>query len=118
VAQRRAGVAQLAADGRPHSRLRLPRRVLPLALVALPVALLLCATVAAGRAFLDRNAGSPHNDTSAAITAVGSTTGGNPPAFASYCPNGLVTRAALAGFLARIADRLHHMPALPPRSAR
>jgi len=118
VAQRRAGVARLAAARRPHPRVRLPRRVLPRALVALPVALLLCATVAADLTFRDRNAGGPHNDTSAAIETVGGTTGGNPPAYAGYCPNGLVTRAALAGFFARIADRPHHTPGLPPRSAR
>ncbi len=58
-----------------------PRRVLPLALAALLVALLPLATFAAG--FTDLNTGSPHNDNIAAIAAVGVTKGCNPPDW--YC---------------------------------
>src|SRR4051794_5588336 len=91
--------AQVARDRRRH---RAWRRLLPLALAALLVALVPLAVLAA-TAFTDLNPGSIHNANINAIATAGITTGCNPPANDQFCPNDVVTREQMASFLARTA---------------
>ncbi len=109
-----ANQAALRAE-QHRPRRRLPRRFLPLALVALLVVLTPLATFAAG--FTDLNTGSPHNDNIAAIAAVGITKGCNPPDYTQYCPNGLVTREEMASFLARTAGLGSNPPVVNAKTA-
>jgi len=98
AAQEARFAARLARSHRP--RHRLPRRFLPLALVALLVVLTPFATFAANP-FTDLVAGSPHNGNIDAIYNAGITTGCVPNA--KYCPTDNVTRQEMASFLARTA---------------
>jgi hypothetical protein len=98
LAQLRAQVATLQARmDRP--RRRLPRRVLPLALVALLVALMPLSLLAANP-FNDLTGG-VHDANIDAIYNAGITTGCVPNV--SYCPTANVTREEMASFLARTA---------------
>lgn len=95
--------AHLATQQARIDRLeRRPRRLVPLALVALLVALLPLSLLAAGP-FTDLNVGSPHNTNIELIRLAGITTGCNPPDNTAYCPHANVTREEMASFLARTA---------------
>lgn len=83
-----------------RSRRRLPRRLVPLAPVALLVAILPLSALAA-ISFNDLNPGSVHNANIQAIADAGSTTGCDPGV--SSCPDRNVTREEKASFLARTA---------------
>jgi hypothetical protein len=89
------------------------RRRLPLALVALLVALVPLGIAAAG--FNDLNPGSPHNANIQAIADAGITKGCDPGV--SYCPNGLVTREEMASFLARTAGLGGNAPVVNAKTA-
>ena len=110
--------AQVAALQRRQSHLerrrRFPRRLPPLALVAVLVALLPLSMLAADP-FTDLNPGSPHNANIAAIAAAGITNGCDPGV--AYCPNGLVTREEMASFLARTAGLGGNPPVANARTA-
>src|SRR3954471_25011099 len=99
LAAQQAQIADLQA-ARRRAKSRFPRRLLPLALVALFVALMPLSALAA-ITFNDLNAGSVHNPNIQAIADAGITTGCVPNV--SYCPNDNVTREEMASFLARTA---------------
>jgi hypothetical protein len=100
LAAQQIHVANLHADlARLQRRRRLPRRFLPLALVALLVALLPLALLAA-TPFNDLTGG-VHDANIEAIYNAGITRGCDPNV--SYCPTDLVTREEMASFLARTA---------------
>jgi len=79
---------------------RLPRRLLPLALVAVLLVLTPLSLLAANP-FTDLQSGSVHNANIDAIYNAGITTGCAPNA--QYCPTDVVTRQEMASFLARAA---------------
>ena len=109
AAQRAELLNQRAATDALRARLERPqrrraRRLLPLALVGLLVALLPLSLFAAG--FTDLNGGTDHaaaNVDIGLIAAAGITKGCNPPDYNRYCPNDYVTREQMASFLARTA---------------
>ncbi len=90
-------VAALRRYGRHR---RTARRLLPLAVVALLVALVPLSSLAALTSN-DLNRNSVHNANIQAIADAGITKGCDPGV--AYCPNGLVTREEMASFLARTA---------------
>ncbi|HEY8597804.1 MAG TPA: hypothetical protein VIL85_05195 [Thermomicrobiales bacterium] len=101
LAQLRARLdAQEAEIVRLKHRRRFPRRLPPVLLAALLVALVPLATLAANP-FNDLNFGSVHNANIDAIYNAGITTGCDPDV--AYCPSGTVTREEMASFLARTA---------------
>ncbi len=106
LAQLRAEVAALRAKV-DQPRRRFPRRVLPLALVALLVALLPLSLLAAGPVFSDLPTAAPvHQPNIQAIGDAGITTGFEDPAHPGqrlYNPKDNVTREEMASFLARTA---------------
>jgi len=112
AAQQIAFAARLARLERP--RRRLPRRFLPLALVALLVALTPLGLLAA-TPFTDLVPGSVHNANIQAIYDAGITTGCVPNA--QYCPTDLVTRQEMASFLARTAGLGTNPPVANARTA-
>jgi hypothetical protein len=101
-ARLQATVTSLQTEvARLRRRHRRSRRLLPLALVAVLVALLPLSLFAAGFTDLpDPDEG--HNADINAIAAAGITHGCNPPANDQYCPHDLVTRQEMASFLARL----------------
>ena len=104
LAQLRAEVAALRGELRGQARpaapraRRLPRRLLPLALVTLLLALTPLGLLAANP-FTDLTGG-VHDPNIDAIYTAGITTGCGPT---SYCPTDTVTRQEMASFLARTA---------------
>ncbi len=106
LAQLRAEIAALRAKV-DQPRRRFPRRVLPLALVALHVALLPLSLLAAGPVFSDLPTAAPvHQPNIQAIGDAGITTGFEDPAHPGqrlYNPKDNVTREEMASFLARTA---------------
>jgi hypothetical protein len=99
-------------------RRRLPRRFLPLAIVALLIALVPLTSMAAG--FADLNGGPDHAAANAdinAIAAAGITKGCNPPDFTNYCPNDVVNREQMASFLTRTAGLGGNAPVVNAKTA-
>ncbi|HEY8599280.1 MAG TPA: hypothetical protein VIL85_12665 [Thermomicrobiales bacterium] len=114
LAQLRATVVTLQTDlARLQRRRRLPRRFLPLALVALLVALLPLALLAASP-FNDLTGG-VHDANIEAIYTAGITRGCDPNV--SYCPTELVTREEMASFLARTAGLGDNPPVANAKTA-
>jgi len=99
IVQLEAQVAALLAERRPRPRRRLPRRFLPLALVALFV-LLTPLSLLAAAPFNDLTGG-VHDANIGLLYDAGITKGCVPNV--SYCPTANVTREEMASFLARTA---------------
>ncbi len=112
VAALRGELHRHAAPATPRPR-RLPRRFLPLALVALLVVLTPLATFAANP-FTDLT-GSVHDPNIDLIYNAGITTGCVPNA--QYCPKDTVTREQMASFLARTAGLGTNPPVVNAKTA-
>ncbi len=91
--------ARAEAERRPRPRRRLPRRILPLTLVVLLVALTPFSLLAVGT--FDDLTGGVHDANIQAIYDAAITKGCVPNV--SYCPTANVTREEMASFLARTA---------------
>lgn len=108
--------AEMTVLKRGQRRRHAARRLLPIMIVAVLVALIPL-TALADFAFLDLDPNSPHNDNIAAIKAAGITKGCDPPAFVQYCPKDFVTREEMASFLARTAGLGGNPPVVNARIA-
>ncbi|HEY8602178.1 MAG TPA: hypothetical protein VIL85_27375 [Thermomicrobiales bacterium] len=106
--------AELARYRQRKRRGRTMRRILPLALAGVLVALLPLSILAANP-FNDLVPGSVHNANIDAIYNAGITTGCDPNV--SYCPTDLVTRQEMASFLARTAGLGENPPVANAKTA-
>ena len=110
-AQLAAIQAQLARRTRYRHTMR---RLLPLGVVALLIALMPLSLLAA-TPFTDLNPGSVHNPNIDAIYNAGITKGCDPDR--AYCPSGTVTREEMASFLARTAGLGNNPPVANAKTA-
>lgn len=116
LAQLRAEVAALRARVAPPTRRHIPRRFLPLALVALLVALLpLSLRAATPFTDLDPAQDAGHNPNIELIFNAGITQGCGTPT--AYCPKEAVTREQMASFLARTAGLGANPPVVNAKTA-